>query len=76
MSVAVKVINVLEKEDRTKVRLWPAERDGRVIAVSLDAAIVIRAKTAKNISNKLTAELADKLAKLFYDHHLADTESW
>ncbi len=76
MSVAVKVINVLEKEDRTKVRLWPAERDGRIIAVSLSAVTVIRSKKTKEISNKLTTELADKLAKLFYDHHLADIESW
>ena len=75
MSVAVKVINVLEKKERSKVRLWPAERDGRVMSTDLDAAAVMQAKTSKAISDRLTGELAAKLARLFYDHHVADAES-
>lgn len=75
ISVAVKVINVLEKKDRDKVRLWPAERDGRVVSADLDAAAVMQAKTPNAISDRLTRELAAKLARLFYDHRVADAES-
>jgi hypothetical protein len=75
MSVAVKVINVLEKKDRSKVRLWPPERDGRVVSAELDAATVVRAETSKAISDRLTGKLADKLARLFYDHRPAEAES-
>jgi hypothetical protein len=76
MAVAVKVLNALEKENKSKVRLWPAERDGRVLSVELDAATVIRAEKPEDVSDLLTQEMADEVAKLFYDHHVADNESW
>ncbi|HUU84453.1 MAG TPA: hypothetical protein VM243_13210 [Phycisphaerae bacterium] len=75
ISVAVKVLNVFEKEDAGKVRVWPIERDGRLVSAELDATEVIRAKTPEAIADHLFEKLAAELARLFYDHRVADVES-
>ncbi len=74
MSVAVKVINVLEKEHRSKVRLWPKSPDGKLVRADLSAADVMRAKDRKGIVEALTKSLAEEIAKNFYERRAEDFE--
>lgn len=71
----IKVINVLEKESRSRVRLWPSAPRGKFITVSLDASAVARAKTRDIIARGLAVKLADTVAKLFYDYRPDDFEA-
>ncbi len=75
ISVAVKVINVLEKKSRSKVRLWPPSPEGRVVYAELSAARVTEEKTRKAIIKALTAALAEKVVKNFYDRKVEDFET-
>ena len=74
LTVTVKVINVLEKESRSRVRLWPASPEGRLITASLTGSEAALAKTKDAISKELARRLTVKIAKLFYDHRLGDFE--
>ena len=73
-SVTVKVINVLEKDRRSRVRLWPTSPRGYQISVSLNGSEVMLAKTCPAIARELASRLAVEVAKLFYDHTLGDFE--
>jgi hypothetical protein len=73
-SVNVKVINVLEKESRSRVRLWPAIPQGHPIIVTMTGSEVGMAKTKDAISKELAKRLSERVAKLFYDHRLGDFE--
>jgi hypothetical protein len=73
-SVSVKVINVLEKERRTRVRLWPPSPQGELVSVSMTGSEVSIAKTKDAISRDLAGRLAVEIAKFFYDHRLGDFE--
>ncbi len=73
-AVTVKVINVLEKQRRSRVRLWPTSPTGRRVAVSLTGSEAHLAKTRDAISKQLAEKLAGETAKLFYDHRLGDFE--
>lgn len=74
LAVTVRVINVLEKESRTRVRLWPVSPEGKFEMVSISGARVAEAKTRDGISRVLSGKLAEELAKYFYDHRLGDFE--
>jgi len=74
LSVTVKVLNVLEKKDRTRVRLWPSEREGRLVTVELNANVVMKAKTPEVAGKILAANMAEEVAKLFYEYPLDDFE--
>ncbi|MHC4236012.1 MAG: hypothetical protein ACYSUQ_12925 [Planctomycetota bacterium] len=74
MTVAVKVLNALEKENKAKVRLWPTQREGRIVSAELNANEVVRAKTPDAVSKLLAAKLAEQVAKLFYEYPLDDFE--
>ena len=67
-SVRVKVINVLEKEQRLRVRLWPQNPDGETLTAELSAAVVSVAKTKDGASKKLAERLGGDVARLFYEH--------
>ncbi len=73
-SVMVKVLNVLEKESRSKVRLWPASREGHYVTVSLTGGEVAIAKTKDTVSKELASRLAVAIAKLFCDYRPDDLE--
>ncbi len=68
--VTVKVINVLEKERRTRVRLWPNSPEGHQVSVSMGGAEAVECKTEDAITKKLADRLAVGVARLFYDHEL------
>ena len=74
MSVAVKVINALERKHPGKVRLWPKSRRGRIVEAELNAGAVTRAKTRHGILRALTGTLAEKIARQFYDRPMDDFE--
>ena len=71
MAVAVKVIDARAKQ-RAEVRLWPVDREGRIVSTELHANEVMRAKTAEAISRGLTEKVAAEVGKLFYEHPLED----
>ena len=72
ITVSVKVIDVTEKESRTRVRLWPPSPEGRVISANLSGAEVAEAKSKDEVSKKLAEELGDSVSKLFYEHRADD----
>jgi hypothetical protein len=74
MSVTVKVINALEKENAEKVRLWPDEREGRIVSTDLDARAVVQSKDNTAVANKLMEKLVVEIAKPFYTRVLGDFE--
>ena len=72
--VTIKVINVLEEQSRSRVRLWPASSAGAFVTAVMSGSDVARLKTKDAVSKELAARLADRIAKLFYDHRLGDFE--
>ena len=72
--VTVKVINVLETEHRTRVRLWPTSPDGEQVGVTMSGAEAVESNTEDEITKRLADRLAVEVAKLFYDHDLGDFE--
>ncbi len=69
-TVTVKVINVLEKQHRSHVRLWPMSPQGHLVTVSLTGSEATIAKSKKAISKELAGRLAVDIAKLFYEYRL------
>jgi hypothetical protein len=74
-SASVKVINVLEKEKRTRVRLWPSSSEGHRVTASLPGDAVARLKTTDAICKELAKVLAIEITKLFCNHREDDFES-
>lgn len=74
LTVAVKVINVLETKSASRVRLWPQNPRGQVASVSMTGSEVAMAKTKKAISKELASRAADAIAKFFYKHRLTHFE--
>lgn len=70
LSVTVKLINPNEKERRSRVRLWPVSPNGHPVTVSLTASEAQMEKTAEGIAKKLVSDMAEAVARLFYDHRL------
>ena len=74
-TVAVKVINVKEKKSRSRVRLWPMSPDGQLVTALLSGVDVARLKTKSAIARELSDRLAQRIAKLFYDHTPRDSDA-
>lgn len=73
-SATVKVINVLEKLNPSRVRLWPSSPRGYVITANMTGSEVALAKSKDAIAKELAGRLAVETAKVFYDHRLGDFE--
>lgn len=73
-TVSVRVIDPRQKESRTLVRLWPTSPAGEIITASLGSGEVISLKTKDAISKALAADLAENIARRFYDYTPGDTE--
>lgn len=73
-SVTIKVLNVLEKKNRRRVRLWPTSPNGHPIIVLMTGSEVAIEGTRARIGKELTKRLATNIAKLFYEHRLGDFE--
>jgi len=72
IGVTVKVIDVTQKESRTRVRLWPVSPEGQFVSVSLSGAEAAEADTKADIAKELAIKLADAVASLFYDYRADD----
>jgi len=73
--VTVKVIHALEKERRSRVRLWPVSGVGHPVMASLSGPEVARLKSKEAAARSLSAKLAAEIARLFYDHRVGGDES-
>ncbi len=69
-SVTLKVINVHEKLNRSRVRLWPSSPRGYAVTANMTGSEVGLAKTKDAIAKELAGRLAVETAKVFYDHRL------
>jgi len=65
--VKLKVFNPNE-EDKYKKRIWPPERDGRAVSITVNPHDIRRCKSRDEVHQLLAATMADKVAKLFYDY--------
>lgn len=74
LSATVKTLNVLEKKERNRVRVWPESPDGQHLTVSMTGAAVAQAKSKDGIAKELSAKLAVQVARLFHDHELLEFE--
>lgn len=73
-TVSVKVINVLEKENRLRVRVYPTTPEGRLVSASMSGSELVPLKTRERISQELMKRLGVSIAKLFYEYRLGDFE--
>jgi hypothetical protein len=73
-NVTVKVINALEKRERSRVRLWPVSPEGHFETAVLTGSEAARAKTKDGIARALAARLAEQIAKLFCDYRPEELE--
>lgn len=71
--LTAKVIDVNHREG-ARARLWPSSPEGHPVDASLPGDAILRLKTRNAICNELAAELAEKIAKLFYDYRPGDFE--
>lgn len=72
--VTVKVINVLESEKRSRVRLWPTNPDGFLVTAKMNGSEVVTIGSKDAIGQELTTRLARHIAMLFYDHRAPEFE--
>lgn len=72
--VTVKVINVLETQRRSRVRLWPRSPEGYLVTASMSGGEVSMEKKRDAIVKELCKRLAVEVAQLFYDHRAPDFE--
>jgi len=68
-AVRLKMINA-RAEQRDEVRLWPPEREGRIVEAVVKPHEIRASKTLVEAHRKMAAALADEVAKLFYDREL------
>jgi len=66
-AATVKVLNA-QAETRDEVRLWPEEREGSYVEVKVSPHELRRCKELAEAHRLMAAELARKIAELFYEH--------
>lgn len=65
-SVMLKVLDV-KAEKAGEVRLWPLERDGRLVEITISPQDLHQAKSLKEAHEKMATALSEEIAKLFYE---------
>jgi hypothetical protein len=70
--VTLRVINVLEKDQRSRVRAWPTMRSGMPATAGLSGSDAARLKTTDAISMELATRLAVEIARFFHDYRPGD----
>lgn len=63
----VKVFNILE-EDIQNLRLWPGNRDGHQVMVTLSVHDIRASKSKAEVHRAIGAKMAEEVARLFYTH--------
>jgi hypothetical protein len=70
-TVAVRVINA--KAEKTEdVRLWPTEREGKLVEVTVSPHDIRECKDLKEAHTKVATAMADEVAKLFYEQKIRE----
>ena len=72
--VTVKVINVLESQKASRVRLWPTGPDGFLVTANMNGSEVVTTGSKDAIGQELTTRVAQHIAMLFYDHRASEFE--
>jgi virulence-associated protein VagC len=70
-TVAVRVIDA-KAEEADKVRLWPTEREGRLVQVQVSPHEIRQCKDLKEAHQKVASVMAVEVAKLFYDQKIRE----
>lgn len=68
-AASLKVVNA-GADKRDEVRLWPLDRDGRLVTVTVSPQDLHACKSKKEVHEKMADAMADKVAKLFYDYEI------
>jgi hypothetical protein len=67
--VRVKVFNT-RAEHKKDVRLWPGDPEGRTLSVTVNPHDLRACQNRAGVHQKLADEMADKVAKLFYNYRI------
>jgi len=70
-TVAVRLLDVHATEAE-QVRLWPTDREGRLVQVQVSVHDIRRCKDLKEAHGMVAAAMADEVAKLFYDQKIRE----
>ena len=65
----IKLVNA-EAETRDQVRLWPPDREGYFLSITVPPQEVRTCRTLKEVHEKIAAKAADEIAKLFRDYEI------
>jgi hypothetical protein len=65
----IKLINA-EAETRDQVRLWPPDREGYFLSVTVPPQEVRTCRSLKEVHEKVAEKAADQIAKLFRDYEI------
>lgn len=68
-AATLKVVNA-KAEERSEVRLWPKEREGRTVFATVGPQELRACRTLPEMCRKVAGALAGEVAKLFYDQEL------
>jgi hypothetical protein len=68
-AVTVRVINA-KAEKTEEVRLWPTEREGRLVEITVSPHDIRRCKDLDEAHTLLASTMADEVAKLFYEQEI------
>jgi len=68
-AVTVKVLNV-KATQADQVRLWPADRDGRIVDLEVSPHDLRKSKNIQEAHELMASRMADEIANLFYDQKL------
>lgn len=71
LAVKLKVFDIRE-EDPTKIRLWPSQREGKLVDVTVNVHDIRACKTKQQVHEQMGIALADKIAKLFHAHSMEE----
>lgn len=70
-AVSVRLLDV-KAEKSEDVRLWPTEREGRQVEVTVSAHDIRKCKDLKEAHTRIATALADEVAKLFYEQEVRE----
>jgi hypothetical protein len=65
-SVRLKVFNIKET-DKSKIRLWPPDRQGRMVKVEVSPHDIRQRKTKEEVHVLVGERMAEEIGKLFYE---------
>jgi hypothetical protein len=68
-AATLKVVNA-RADKRDEVRLWPLDREGRLVSVTVSPQDLHACKSKAEVHEKMADAMADKVAKLFYDYEI------